>query len=48
MTVKVAAKLHAWIAPLILRVFGGAMNVRNHFAQIAVSINTAKIGMNSA
>lgn len=46
--VKVAAKLHAWIAPLHLRVFGGAGCVKILFAQIAVSINTAKIGMNFA
>jgi hypothetical protein len=46
--VKVAAKLHAWIAPLQLRVFGGAMCVKITFAQIAVSVNTAKIGMNFA
>ena len=46
--VKVAAKLHAWIAPLQLREFGDAKRVMVPFAQIAVLINTAKIGMNFA
>jgi hypothetical protein len=45
---KDAAKLHAWIAPLQLKMFGGAMCVNIPFAQIAVSMNTAKIRMHFA
>jgi hypothetical protein len=46
--VMVVSKLHAWIAPMKLKMFVGVKIVSLPIAQIAVSMNTATVMMTFA